>query len=59
MQVVIESSSAAALHWEKNGFPVFLREAYGSELLLLKFMEDAEIIAVMWVWESGKKLLKK
>jgi hypothetical protein len=57
MQVVIESSSSAALQWEKKGFPVFLREAYGSELLLLKFMEDAEIIAVMWVWESGKKLL--
>ena len=57
MQVVIESSSAAALQWEKKGFPVFLRDAYGSELLLLKFMEDAEIIAVMWVWESGKKLL--
>jgi len=50
MQVVIESSSAAALQWEKKGFPVFLRDAYGSELLLLKFMEDAEIIAVMWVW---------
>lgn len=57
MQVVIESSSSAALQWEKRGFPVFLRDAYGSELLLLKFMEDAEIIAVMWVWESGKKLL--
>jgi len=57
MQVVIESSSAAIAQWEKKGFPVFLREAYGSELMLLKFMEDAEVIAVMWVWESGKKLL--
>jgi hypothetical protein len=25
--------------------------------VLLKFTEDAEVIAVMWVWESGKKLL--
>ena len=57
MQVIIEPSSAALVQWEKKGFPVFLRDAYGSELLLLKFMEDAEIIAVMWVWESGKKLL--
>lgn len=57
MQVVIESSSAALAQWEKNGFPVFLREAYCSELRLLKFLEDAEVIAVMWVWESGKKLM--
>jgi hypothetical protein len=34
-----------------------LREAYGSELHLLKFVEDAEVIAVMWAWESGKKLM--
>lgn len=57
MQVVIESSSGAIAQWEKKGFPVFLREAYGSELLLLKFVEDAEVIAVMWAWESGKKLM--
>ncbi len=57
MQVVIESSSAALVQWENKGFPVFLREAYGSELLLLKFVEDAEVIAVMWAWESGKKLM--
>lgn len=57
MQVVIESSSAANAQWEKRGFPVFLREAYGSELLLLKFVEDADVIAVMWVWESGRKFL--
>lgn len=57
MQVVVESSSAALVQWEKKGFPVFLRDAYGSEILLLKFTEDAEIVAVMWVWESGKKLM--
>jgi len=57
MQVIIEPSSSALVQWEKKGFPVFLREAYGSELVLLKFTEDAEVIAVMWVWESGKKLL--
>ena len=57
MQAVVESSSAALAQWEKKGFPVFLREAYGSELLLLKFVEDAEVIAVMWAWESGKKLM--
>ena len=57
MQVVIELPSAANLQWEKKGFPVFLREAYGSELKLMLFKEDAEVIAVMWVWESGKKLL--
>lgn len=57
MQVFIESPSAANLQWEKKGFPVFLREAYGTELQLLLFKEDAEVIAVMWVWESGKKLL--
>lgn len=57
MQAVIESSSAALPQWEKKGFPVFLRDAYGSELMLLKFMEDAEVVAVMWVWESGKKIM--
>ena len=57
MQVVIDSSLAALAQWEKKGFPVFLREAYGSELHLLKFVEDAEVIAVMWAWESGKKLM--
>ena len=57
MQVVIESSSAASIQWEKKGFPVFLREAYGEELHVLKFKEDAEVIAVMWVWESGRKFL--
>ena len=57
MQVIIEPSSSALVQWEKKGFPVFLREAYGSELVLLKFTEDAEVIAVMWVWESRKKLL--
>jgi hypothetical protein len=57
MQVVIEPSSDALSQWEKKGFPVFLRHAYGSELFVLKFMEDAEVVAVMWVWESGKKLL--
>jgi hypothetical protein len=57
MQVVVESSSAALVQWEKKGFPVFLREAYGAELRLLTFMEDAEVVAVMWAWESGKKLL--
>ena len=56
MQVVIESSSAALAQWEKRGFPVFLHAAYGSELKLLKFMEDSEVVAVMWAWESGKKL---
>lgn len=57
MQVVIESSSLANVQWEKKGFPVFLRDAYGKELQLLQFKEDAEVIAVMWVWESGKKFL--
>jgi hypothetical protein len=57
MQVVIEPSSSALVQWEKKGFPVFFREAFGSELQVLQFKEDAEVIAVMWVWESGKKLL--
>jgi len=57
MQIVIEPSSSALVQWEKKGFPVFLREAYGSELRVLQFKEDAEVIAVMWVWESGKKML--
>ena len=57
MQVVIEPSSSATVHWEKKGFPVFLREAYGAELQVMLFKEDAEVVAVMWVWESGKKLL--
>jgi hypothetical protein len=57
MQVVIEASSSAISQWEKKGFPVFFSHAYGSELKLLKFKEDAEVIAVMWVWESGKKFL--
>lgn len=57
MQVIIEPSSAALVQWEKKGFPVFLRDAYGSELSLIKFMEDAEVVAVMWVWESRKSFL--
>lgn len=57
MQVIIEPSSFAFVQWEKKGFPVFLREAYGEELRLLQFKEDAEVVAVMWVWESGKKFL--
>ena len=57
MQVVIEPSSSALVQWEKKGFPVFFREAFGSELQVLQFKEDAEVIAVMWVWESEKKLL--
>jgi len=57
MQVISEPSSAALVQWEKKGFPVFLRNAYGSELVLIKFMEDAEVVAVMWAWESGKKLM--
>ena len=57
MQVNIEPSSAALVQWEKKGFPVFLREAYGKELRVLQFKEDAEVVAVMWVWESGKKFL--
>ena len=57
MQVVIEPSSSALVQWEKKGFPVFFREAFGSELQVLQFKEDVEVIAVMWVWESGKKLL--
>jgi len=55
MQIIIEPSSAANALWEKKGFPVFLRETYGGELKLLQFKEDVEVIAVMWVWESGKK----
>jgi hypothetical protein len=50
-------SSSALVQWEKKGFPVFFREAFGSELQVLQFKEDVEVIAVMWVWESGKKLL--
>ncbi len=57
MQVHIEPSSAALVQWEKKGFPVFLHEAYGRELRVLQFKEDAEVVAVMWVWESGKKFL--
>jgi len=57
MQVVIEPSSSAIVHWEKKGFPVFLREAYGAELQVMLFKEDAEVVAVMWVWESGKNFL--
>ena len=57
MQVVIEPSSSATVHWEKKGFPVFLREAYGAELQVMLFKEDAEVVAVMWVWESGKNFL--
>lgn len=55
MQAVIEPSSSALVQWEKKGFPVFLREAYGPELQVMLFKEDAEVVAVMWVWESGKK----
>jgi len=57
MQAVIEAPSSALVQWEEKGFPVFFRDAYGSELKLLQFKEDAEVVAVMWVWESGKKLL--
>jgi len=57
MQVLIEQSSSALVQWEKKGFPVFLREAYGPELQVMLFKEDAEVVAVMWVWESGKSFL--